>query len=125
MSAKANAPAPTKSPLLTPEQAVAFYENSVKEHPNEAGPYLELGVAHYLAHQWDEAISALEQSVKLDPKLGHAHYYLGVLYAAKGEHARAEQELLTVLQVSQNPILRAQAEARIPTIKSMADLGVS
>jgi tetratricopeptide (TPR) repeat protein len=124
MSAKAKAPAPNKSPILTPEQAVTFYEDLIKENPDDASPYLELGVAHYVAHQWDEAISALEKAVQLDPKLGHAHYYLGVLYAAKGDHARAEQELLTVLQVSQNPILRAQAEARIPAIKSMADLGI-
>lgn len=124
MSAKANTPPPNKSPILTPEQAVAFYENLVKENPSDAGPFLELGVAHYLAHQWDEAISAFESAVQLDPKLGHAHYYLGILYAAKGDHARAEQELLTVLQVSHNPILRAQAEARIPAIKSMADLGI-
>ncbi len=107
---------------LTPTQAIEQYEQAVKSDPNDADKYMELGAAYYIAHRWEEAIRAFERAVQLKPDLGHAHYYLGVLYAAKGDRARAEKELNSVLSVSKNPILIAQAKARIPAVASPSQL---
>jgi tetratricopeptide (TPR) repeat protein len=116
---------PDNAPEISPHEAINFYERATKDDPNNADNFLELGAAYYVAHRWDEAIPALEKAVTLNPALGHAHYYLGVLYAAKGDKSRAEQELNTVLQVSDNPILKAQAKARIPTVQSSTQLAAS
>ncbi len=107
---------------LMPHEAIEQYERAVKSDPNDADKYMELGAAYYIAHEWDQAQSAFEKAVALNPGLGHAHYYLGVLYAAKGDKERAQNELIAVLTTSKNPILIAQAKARIPAVSGPAQL---
>lgn len=111
-----------KAVELTPHEAIEHYEREVKEDPKNGAYYLDLGAAYYVAHRWDEAIDALEQAVNLRPDLGHAHYYLGVLYASKGDKDRARKELDTVMKLGNNPILIAQAKARIPAVTGLAGL---
>ncbi len=103
---------------LSPREAIEQYERAVKNDPQDADKFMELGAAQYIAHEWDAAIEALEKAIALNPGLGHAHYYLGVLYAAKGNSERALKELNAVLSTSTNPILIAQAKARIPAVTS-------
>jgi Flp pilus assembly protein TadD len=110
---------------LTPHQAIEHYEREVKEEPNDAGRLMGLGAAYYIAHRWDEAIAPLEKAVSLRPDLGHAHYYLGVLYAARGDKDRAQKELEAVIKVGNNPILVAQAKSRIPSVHSPAELAAN
>jgi Flp pilus assembly protein TadD len=111
-------PEKAKAAELTPHEAVEHYERTVKEEPNNGEHFLDLGTAYYVAHRWDEAIGAFEQAVSLRPDLGHAHYYLGVLYAAKGDKEKARKELETVVKLGNNPILISQAKARIPQVNS-------
>ncbi len=107
---------------LTPSQAIEQYQRATEADPNNADKYMELGAAYYIAHRWDDATAAFEKAVQLKPDLGHAHYYLGVLYAAKGDEGRAQKELDAVVRSTNNPILIAQAKLRIPAIKSTAQL---
>ncbi len=107
---------------LSPTEAIQQYEREVSNGQADADKYMELGAAYYIAHRWDDAIGAFEKAVSMNPELGHAHYYLGVLYAAKGDKSRAEQELNAVLRVSKNPILVAQAKARIPSVTNPSQL---
>ncbi len=107
---------------LTPHEAVEQYERATRSDPNNPELFMDLGAAYYIAHRWDDAIGAFEKAVQLKPDLGHAHYYLGVLYSAKGNKERAIDELNKVLQMSSNPILIAQAKARIPAVTSPEQL---
>ncbi len=110
---------------LTPHEAIEQYERAVKADPNDADKFMELGAAYYIAHKWDQAMDAFQKAIDLNPGLSHAHYYLGVLYAARGEKERALQELNAVLQTTKNPILIAQAKARIPAVTSPAQLAAN
>lgn len=123
MSANQNADTQTRTAVMTPAEAIAFYERAAQNEPNNAEIFLELGAAQYIAHRFDEAIGSFEKATSMNGKLGHAYYYLGVLYAAKGMRDKADQALKKVIEVSDNPILRAQAEARIPNVMSTAQLG--
>ncbi len=118
-------PDKAKAVELTPHEAIEQYERAVKNEPNDADKYMELGAAYYIAHRWNEAQDAFERAVSLNPGLAHAHYYLGVLYAAKGDKTRALKELNAVLSTSKNPILIAQAHARIPAVTSPAQLSAN
>lgn len=115
-------PKETGAAELSPHEAIEQYQREVKEDPSDATKFMDLGAAFYIAHRWDDAIQAFEQAVRLKPDLAHAHYYLGVLYASQGLRERADQELSTLLQVSRNPILNAQAKARIPAVTSADQL---
>ncbi len=119
MSAKPNAK--PNNTVLTPTEAIAFFENAIKSEPT-APNYLELGAAYYVAHRWDDAMGAFEKTVQLDPRQPYAHFYLGVLYAAKGMRDKATDEMNQVLQTTTNQMLKDQAQTRIPNVKSEADL---
>ncbi len=107
-----------KAAELAPHEAIEQYERATAADPGNAELFMDLGSAYYIAHRWDEAIKAFERAVALNPGLGHAHYYLGVLYSAKGDKQRANEELNAVLRTSTNPMLIAQAKARIPAVSS-------
>lgn len=122
MSSKPKTP-PAPAGILTPEQAIDKYSDAIKSQATAAN-YLELGVAYYVAHRWQDAIQAFEKTVALDPKQAFAHYYLGILYASQGQRDKADAALAQVFEVSNNQMLKEQAKARIPNIRSLADLGV-
>lgn len=108
--------------LLTTEEAIEKYSAAVKTEPNAAN-YLELGAAYYIAHRWEDALSAFQKVVDIDSKQAVAFYYIGVLNAALGNRDKANQALDQLLQVSSNQMLKEQGRARIPNIQSVADLG--
>ncbi|MDL1897601.1 tetratricopeptide repeat protein [Anaerolineae bacterium CFX7] len=110
------------SPVLTPEQAIEKYSTEAASQATAAN-YLELGAAYYVAHRWQDAIQAFEKTITLDPNQAFAHFYLGILYASQGQREKADAALAKVLQVSANQMLKEQAQARIPHIQSVADLG--
>lgn len=121
MSSKPKTPAASAG-VLTAEQAIEKYNAEIKTQATAAN-YLELGVAYYVARRWQDAIAAFEKTVALDGKQAFALYYLGVLYASQGQREKADAALAQVLQFSNNQMLKEQAKARIPNIKSVADLG--
>jgi Flp pilus assembly protein TadD len=53
----------------------------------------QLGSVLYRARRYDEAITALRQSLDLEPKAATPRYYLGVCYLAKGQLNEARAEL--------------------------------
>ncbi len=121
MSSKPQA-SKTAAGVLTPEQIVEKYQAQVAAQPT-AAHYFELGTAYYVAMRWDDAAGAFEKSVELDANQAFAHYYLGLVYAARGQSDKAQAALDRVLALSNNPMLKEQAKTRIPNVKSFADLG--
>ncbi|MCC7162616.1 MAG: tetratricopeptide repeat protein [Anaerolineae bacterium] len=121
MSAKQPVVRPNNA-LLTTEEAIEKYGNAVKSEPTAAN-YLELGAAYYIARRWDDALKAFEKTVEADPKQAFAYYYLGILNAAMGHRDKANKALDKLLEVSNNQMLKDQAQARIPQVSSPGDLG--
>lgn len=121
MSSKAPAVRPNNA-LLTPSEAIEKYSNAVKTEPTGAN-YLELGAAYYIARRWEDALDAFQKTVEADPKQAFAYYYLGILNAALGNRDKANEALDKLLQTSNNPMLKTQAQTRIPQVHSVADLG--
>ncbi len=121
MSSKQPAPRPNNA-LLTTEEAIQKYSNAVKTEPTAAN-YLELGAAYYIARRWQDALNAFQKTIEVDPKQPVAYYYLGILNAAMGNRDKANDALEHVLQLSNNPMLKAQAKTRISQVQSVADLG--
>lgn len=108
--------------LLTTGEAIEKYSAAVQSEPT-ASNYLELGAAYYIAKRWDDSLKAFQKAVELDSKMAVAYFYIGVLNAALGNRDKANQAMDQVLQVSSNQMLKDQARARIPNIRSVADLG--
>ena len=99
----------TRPTELTPHEAVALFEKTVKENPNDAQAYLNLGSAQYTAGHFDQAFQSFQTAARLAPALAHAHYYLGVLFVRRGDHARAREEFDRVLGGDAHVMLKNQA----------------
>lgn len=103
----------TKEPELNPRQAVELFERAVKDSPQDAQARLNLGSGYYASHDWDAAFKEFQQAAVLAPSLDHAHYYLGVLYARRGDKDNARQELQKVLSGTGHSLLKDQAKIQI------------
>jgi Tfp pilus assembly protein PilF len=68
-----------------------------------------LGWVYYKRQTSDQAIAALQESVRLDPRNPTYHYHLGLAYVQDGNVARARESLERALSL---PRFSAEADAR-------------
>ncbi len=102
-----------KEPELTPRQAVELFERAVKDNPQDAQAHLNLGSGYYAVGDLDAAFNEFQQAATLAPSLDHAHYYLGILYAKRGDKDKARQELDKVRSGNGHYLLKNQAKIQI------------
>ncbi len=103
----------TRETELTPGEAVALFERAAKENPTDPHAQFNLGSAHYVAGHLDAAFDAFQDAARLSPGLDHAHYYLGVLYAKRGDKGKAREELEKVMNGGGHVILKNQARIQL------------
>ena len=79
--------------MNAPESARTFFELAVELDADNPNHYMELGWAIFRnrPQQADEAISYLDNAIKIDPRLDKAYYYLGVIAKRGGDNGRAEK----------------------------------
>jgi len=59
----------------------------------------------YFSRQYDEVIKVCNQIISTSPKFYVSHYFLGLAYAKKGMHAKAIEEIKTVISLNgDNPL---------------------
>jgi tetratricopeptide (TPR) repeat protein len=66
------------------QKAIGELEGLVRESPSEAMAHFNLGVAYHLADKKDDAKRAYQAAVNLDPTIGDAWLYQGVLQEEQG-----------------------------------------
>jgi len=89
--------------------AIAEFRTALKQNPNDAELFFQLGLAHYYLMEFSEAFEAFEKSLGLDPFNAEAHYYIGegLVYLGQSEKAIPSFKRTLVL----NPSLsKAHAE---------------
>ena len=85
------------------DKCIALDESSVVRDPINAVGFYNLGGTYIYAGRWDDAIVALETTLRLSPNRIGAWFQLGIGYLLKGDPAGAvpnfERESLQVLQL--------------------------
>jgi cytochrome c-type biogenesis protein CcmH/NrfG len=104
---------PAKERELTPREAINMFERAAKENPNDAQAQFNLGSAYYVAANLDAAFDAFQNAVRLSPGLNHVHYYLGVIFATRGDKAKAREELEKVVNGNGHVMLKNQARIQL------------
>ena len=64
----------------TNQEAIALFATGVRDFPNSWKLRLGLGCARYLAGKFDEAAQALLETVKIEPGIKLAYFFLGKTY---------------------------------------------
>jgi len=75
------------------EEALGFAVRARDLDPVSPHAWHNLGVVHYFARRYDDAITQFREALDLDPTFGGAHVMLGRVYVAKGLPDRAVKEL--------------------------------
>jgi len=75
------------------DQAVTTLRDLVKDYPDHAPSYVQLGSILLRQHQYDESQKDLERAITLDPGSVEAHYQMSVLLRRLGKMAEADAQL--------------------------------
>lgn len=83
------------------ESAEAIADRLVKDFPKKGDGFRLKGLVSFYRKQYDEAITSLQQSLKLDPTL-EAYHFLGLSYYSKGELETALSQFRVILDRAPN-----------------------
>ena len=75
------------------DEAVARFQESLAEKPDDVGARTGLGIAQYRLGALDEAERALTEALGRAPELPVAHLYLGLIAVLRGQDAAAGASL--------------------------------
>ncbi len=72
----------------------------VKQYPQLAGAWSNLGLIHLKAGRWEKAEDNLQQALKLNPKHAPSYNYLGVVKRNQGQFTKSEQAYKKALEAN-------------------------
>ncbi len=81
------------------DSEVETQKRFLRENPNSAKAYYNLGVLYYFQGKAEAAIDSYKQALKIDQRLADAHKNLGEIYAVREQydlawnHAKAAEKL--------------------------------
>ena len=111
-----------------PADAIPHLRRVVSTNPHDAGALADLGAAYGMTGRFDQAVGALEASLRLAPDNAQAHFNLGLIAARQGQARAATRHFEEALRLdpSNRETAAALAEARAagePPIRSAVDWG--
>ena len=82
-----------------PKVEKARLEKSIKENPNDAHAYYELGVVCEYIHDWATAKELCDKAIELDPKNITYYAFRAFLNSNLEEHEEAIADLITIIEL--------------------------
>ncbi len=101
---------------LTTTESVSRLEQQRQANPSSAPVSRSLGIAYFKAKRYAEARSALESSLKIDPKDGTTALYLGLTLEELGDLAGAKTAYSSYIQYGRTSRVRSQLQARLAAL---------
>ena len=103
------------------DEAIALIKRGMRFDPHyDPSLPLVLGQNYYAARRYQEAVSALRESLHMNPEFQPAHRWLAATYSEMGEEDKARDAIAEVLRISPEATIAGYRE-RLP-FKNQADL---
>jgi serine/threonine protein kinase/tetratricopeptide (TPR) repeat protein len=83
-----------------PAKTTAIYKEIVKRYPDDKRSRFEFGNFLFNQNKFAEAVTTLQESLRLDPEYGSAFNLLGVVYVKLGEFEKAVQAIKKYVAVT-------------------------
>ena len=104
-----------------PDEAIGFAKKAMRLDPNYPGSYMyNLAESYYLLGRHDEAVAALQDTLRRAPDFSPARRRLAVIYAELGREKEARAEVAEILRISPGASLELWRERM--AYKNPADL---
>jgi len=95
------------------DRAISDYNQALQFQPNWACAYSNRGNAYADKGDYDRAIQDYDQAIHLNPNFAPAYYNRGLAYKEKGEREQAIADFRKVLDLTDDPYWRQQAEQQL------------
>lgn len=99
-------------------ELISQFQEAIESSPQDADAHFNLGSAYYVEGSMEEAEKALERALALDSEHVDAHYYLGLVRAARGDAGGAKKHFDAVVKSTPNPMLKRLAAGRAEQFSS-------
>jgi tetratricopeptide (TPR) repeat protein/tRNA A-37 threonylcarbamoyl transferase component Bud32 len=84
------------------DEAIETISKGIELEPGNAGAHAALARAYWIGKgRIDEGIRELEQTIAINPQAGYSYLQLGLLYALRGDFAKAEEICMTAVQLQE------------------------
>lgn len=83
-------------------QLTAYSQQGTASSYSDADAAFGLGLIYYERDKLDDAITAFQRSLQIDPTQTEVFYVLGLVFAEQGNYERAEEAFITLLK--QDPL---------------------
>src|SRR5437763_543547 len=83
-------------------QALPYFDEAVQRTPRYAEAWFKVGVCNGELGRWHEAVTAVQQAIRLKPNDAEAHLNLGVAYLILGDRDSALEEYQILKTLDQN-----------------------
>jgi tetratricopeptide (TPR) repeat protein len=100
------------------DHAIADYDQAIALKPDYAEAYYNRGVAYADKGDLDHAITDYDQAIALKPDLAEAYVNRGIAYVQAGEKDKAIADFRKVLDLSNDPRWRQQAEEQLQALEA-------
>ena len=97
-------------------QALEEFQKLANEYPQDSLPHRYVGMTLTLLGRLDEAVTALQEAVKLESDNPANHYFLARVYHEQGARDKAESELNEVLKLDPKGFYGEPARQALPLV---------
>jgi tetratricopeptide (TPR) repeat protein len=95
------------------QQALAYYEQALREHPEDPKVQSAVGRAYYHLQDYDQAEKLLKAAQALTPNDGIITFYLGMIAETKNDFAGAAESYAKFLAIDGNSPIAPQIKGRL------------
>lgn len=88
-----------RSQVMSLEEAMSFYDEEVRKHPDSAKLRLKRAQCQMEANNTSAALEDLNEGIRIDPKNAAIYLTRGVLKAAAGEYREAMDEFTRTIEI--------------------------
>ena len=99
--------------------AINGFSQVIKRIPNLSIGYKGRGGAYYYSEKIDFAVEDLEHAVLIDPNLGGAYLYLGMIYRDQGDLSKAEEYMTRALELIHPVRERWEMDVAVKALKNL------
>ena len=84
--------------LLKHEEAIELWQRFIRQKPDDAEAYLNMGTAHWNLGNFDQAVAAAQKAMALAPTMKEAHFNYAISELHRGNAPKAIPVLEKILE---------------------------
>lgn len=95
------------------EESIKWYREYLKDHPDAADVWVDMGVCYFDMDDFETAISSMKKGIEINPQHQIAHFNLGIVNYTKGDVQKAKEWWNKAIDLNPGSDIAARAKELI------------